>query len=121
MGGRFRGLYDNGAARDRGRRRRSYLFRRRLGRRRRLAGHRGYFGAAQSHRAVEGRRLFGRRHREDVERQYSAGLGGAGEISGISPGPAWDRSPADRKSVVSGKSVSVRVDLGGGRSIKKKK
>src|SRR3546814_12060796 len=27
----------------------------------------------------------------------------------------------DRKSVVSGKSVSVRVDLGGGRSIKKKK
>src|SRR3546814_11609773 len=28
---------------------------------------------------------------------------------------------ADRKSVVSGKSVSVRVDLGGGRIIKKKK
>src|SRR3546814_12308580 len=28
---------------------------------------------------------------------------------------------ADRKSVVSGKSVSVRVDLGGRRSIKKKK
>src|SRR3546814_18028822 len=27
----------------------------------------------------------------------------------------------DRKSVVSGKSVSVRVDLGGGRIIKKKK
>src|SRR3546814_11586769 len=27
----------------------------------------------------------------------------------------------DRKSVVEGKSVSVRVDLGGGRSIKKKK
>src|SRR3546814_20032676 len=27
----------------------------------------------------------------------------------------------DRKSVVSGKSVSVRVDLGGGRSITKKK
>src|SRR3546814_15363975 len=27
----------------------------------------------------------------------------------------------DRKSVVSGKSVSVRVDLGGGRLIKKKK
>src|SRR3546814_13902671 len=27
----------------------------------------------------------------------------------------------DRKSVVSGKSVSVRVDLGGGRVIKKKK
>src|SRR6056297_1820672 len=32
---------------------------------------------------------------------------------------AWMRS--DRKSVVEGKSVSVRVDLGGGRIIKKKK
>src|SRR3546814_14495674 len=30
-------------------------------------------------------------------------------------------SPTDRKSVVSGKSVSVRVDLGGRRPIKKKK
>src|SRR3546814_13872743 len=29
--------------------------------------------------------------------------------------------PADRKSVVTGKGVSVRVDLGGRRSIKKKK
>src|SRR3546814_15197386 len=29
--------------------------------------------------------------------------------------------PQDRKSVVEGKSVSVRVDLGGRRSIKKKK
>src|SRR3546814_10432081 len=29
-------------------------------------------------------------------------------------------SPGDRKSVVSGKSVSVRVDLGGSRIIKKK-
>src|SRR3546814_16853855 len=31
------------------------------------------------------------------------------------------RSPRDRTSVVSGKSVSVRVDLGGRRSIKKKR
>src|SRR3546814_19893754 len=30
------------------------------------------------------------------------------------------RTPIDRKSVVSGKSVSVRVDLGGRRIIKKK-
>src|SRR3546814_17791339 len=30
------------------------------------------------------------------------------------------RHRQDRKSVVSGKSVSVRVDLGGGRSLKKK-
>src|SRR3546814_11156658 len=35
---------------------------------------------------------------------------------------ALDEHPAiDRKRVESGKSVSVRVDLGGGRSIKKKK
>src|SRR3546814_11090507 len=40
-----------------------------------------------------------------------------------SPRPEADRHPAvgDRKSVVWGKSVSVRVDLGGRRSIKKKK
>src|SRR3546814_16936438 len=31
------------------------------------------------------------------------------------------QAPADRKSVVEGKSVSVRVDLGGRRIIKKKK
>src|SRR3546814_15060278 len=34
-------------------------------------------------------------------------------------GPGFDRQE-DRKSVVSGKSVSVRVDLGGRRIIKKK-
>src|SRR3546814_13996515 len=39
-----------------------------------------------------------------------------------SPGPAGVARPIlDRKSVVSGKSVSVRVDLGGRRIIKKKK
>src|SRR3546814_13809460 len=36
-------------------------------------------------------------------------------------GFAFEQAPADRKSVVSGKSVSVRVDLGGRRTIKKKK
>src|SRR3546814_16162865 len=35
--------------------------------------------------------------------------------------PLLARSPADRKSVVWGKSVSVCVDLGGRRIIKKKK
>src|SRR3546814_20122241 len=43
------------------------------------------------------------------------------------PGDAWERvdpaaagaDAADRKSVVSGKSVSVRVDLGGRRILKK--
>src|SRR3546814_17191480 len=40
----------------------------------------------------------------------------------IGPGEQPQRREArDRKSVVSGKSVSVRVDLGGGRTIKKKK
>src|SRR3546814_11809765 len=34
---------------------------------------------------------------------------------------AQARKPVDRKSVVEGKSVSVRVDLGGRRIIKKKK
>src|SRR3546814_19947093 len=33
----------------------------------------------------------------------------------------WTTSPSDRKSVVSGKSVSVRVDIGGCRIIKKNK
>src|SRR3546814_17998625 len=33
----------------------------------------------------------------------------------------WNRLDQDRKSVVLGKSVSVRVDLGGRRSITKKK
>src|SRR3546814_16323073 len=38
--------------------------------------------------------------------------------SKLTDGAAW---PGDRKSVVEGKSVSVRVDLGGRRFIKKKK
>src|SRR3546814_11773110 len=36
-------------------------------------------------------------------------------------GPVLEPREGDRKSVVSGKSVSVRVDLGGRRIIKKKK
>src|SRR3546814_14144396 len=39
---------------------------------------------------------------------------------GNPPGRGWP-APGDRKSVVSGKSVSVRVDLGGRSIIKKKK
>src|SRR3546814_19608598 len=39
------------------------------------------------------------------------------------PPPGWDSSPAstDRTSVVEGKRVSVSVDLGGGRILKKQK
>src|SRR3546814_12161783 len=51
--------------------------------------------------------------REVVEQ---AALGDAGGV-----GDRLDRGAADRKSVVSGKSVSVRVDLGGRRIIKKKR
>src|SRR3546814_11740858 len=45
------------------------------------------------------------------------------DIPQMPPNPAHKRGPmvADRKSVVSGKSVSVRVDLGGGGIIKKNK
>src|SRR3546814_12255661 len=53
------------------------------------------------------------RHRAYCQREYPAGspqhMVGKGEKA------------IDRKSVVSGKSVSVRVDLGGRRIIKKKK
>src|SRR3546814_18818798 len=38
----------------------------------------------------------------------------------VTPAPAKTLKLQDRKSVVSGKSVSVRVDLGGRRIIKKK-
>src|SRR3546814_18445741 len=44
---------------------------------------------------------------------------GAGLPAGDGPGDLQPRAPADRKSVVEGKSGSVRVDLGGGRIIKK--
>src|SRR3546814_12052380 len=40
--------------------------------------------------------------------------------SPISTPGVWNLRQIDRKSVVSGKSVSVRVDLGGRRNIKKK-
>src|SRR3546814_12815255 len=46
---------------------------------------------------------------DQLTKQLNAGQGGGGR-----------EEPADRKSVVSGKSVSVRVDLGGRSSIKKK-
>src|SRR3546814_11002610 len=49
------------------------------------------------------------KHRNRRKRQYFMRLA------------PYTRSASDRKSVVSGKSVSVRVDLGGRRIIKKKK
>src|SRR3546814_13884263 len=68
----------------------------------------------QPHRfAAAGRCLrFQLLHRRDqLERPVVEGLAIVAER----------QSPRDRKSVVEGKSVSVRLDLGGRRSIKKKK
>src|SRR3546814_10993220 len=41
--------------------------------------------------------------------------------AGLGPLGRADRGPRERKTVVLGKGVSVRVDLGGGPSVKKKK
>src|SRR3546814_11890099 len=68
-------------------------------------------------------------HRRHRRRTRDARRGGAGDRAGIARGaggtgqdrrPGYPRSRADRKSVVSGKSVSVRVALGGRRIMKKK-
>src|SRR5690606_40747322 len=88
VGGRFRGLYDDGAARDRGRRSGSYLLRRRLGRRRRPYGHRGYFRAPQGHRTAEGGGLFRRGYRENVEREHPARSRGARGLTKAGSGGA---------------------------------
>src|SRR3546814_11264553 len=44
----------------------------------------------------------------------------ASRLAGVLPPAADEDALEDRKSVVSGKSVSVRVDLGGRRIVKKK-
>src|SRR3546814_16398712 len=56
--------------------------------------------------------LPGRRSRLEDEARRPSRLSGFFK-AGASKGPSRDRIAADRKSVVSGKSVSVRVDLGG--------
>src|SRR3546814_19371505 len=64
----------------------------------------------------------GRRQRI-TDRTHFAGVAGAdGPVRRPSPAPVLP-APAlsDRKSVVEGKRVSVRVDLGGRRNIKKTK
>src|SRR3546814_13737236 len=57
------------------------------------------------------RRAAGERHRDRTDRQC---------LRHDVPLRGHRRRQADRKSVVKGKSVSVRVDLGGRRIIKKK-
>src|SRR3546814_13863568 len=87
-------------------------------------------GKAQRH--ANPRRQAGRRRRPAALRpRPAAGLRAAEEYPRLHPHPPrlyrrrghrprHLRLLPDRKSVVSGKSVSVRVDLGGRRSIKKK-
>src|SRR3546814_19061708 len=45
----------------------------------------------------------------------------AGEVGRMLAGGCWRDLPEDRKSVGWGKRVSVRVDLGGGRFLQKKR
>src|SRR3546814_18737226 len=55
-------------------------------------------------------RVFGPKQRDGIHAPFQQGAQDHGLLCAV-----------DRKSVVSGKSVSVRVDLGGRRSINKKK
>src|SRR3546814_1423688 len=71
-----------------------------------------------------------KKHLPDVEIAIKDYRGGCGRETVAVPKelkyltdyyPVADQSPLDRKSVALGKGVSVRVDSGGGRIIKKKK
>src|SRR3546814_16994986 len=64
----------------------------------------------------------GLRDQETYLRARRAAEGAAQQIGDEARGAlcGLERDVTDRKSVVSGKSVSVRVDLGGSRIIKKK-
>src|SRR3546814_16932433 len=59
--------------------------------------------------------------RDQAARSAAAGGGDFRPWQYRDGGPRHQARRVDRKSVVWGKSVSVMVDLGGGRSIKKKK
>src|SRR3546814_12175550 len=94
---------------------------------------RGAPGAGGGIQAPPRRRAAGRLGGEvaGVYRQAAGRRPGSGLAQGLADEPGCVRPAAagvdrrlggsDRKSVVSGKSVSVRVDLGGRRIIKKKK
>src|SRR3546814_12682239 len=74
---------------------------------------------------AEDRRVLARRVRE-VSQAYGLPLDPEREVYTLSAAsPIWPRrapiSTPDRKSVGSGKSVEIRVELGGGRLLKKKK
>src|SRR3546814_11494872 len=66
-------------------------------------------------------RRFGRRPEERIRHPRGVDdLGVAHRAVGVHANPDLDQQ-RDRKSVVSGTSVTVRVDLGGSRLLKKKK
>src|SRR3546814_16018879 len=66
------------------------------------------------------RRATGRGRARPSSRSGRRAAAIAAPAAGSRPGrPGARRSPTDRKSVVSGKSVSVRVDLGGRRILNK--
>src|SRR3546814_12576838 len=80
-----------------------------------LAGLAVHVGADASHRhAAEAKR-------GDLERLSEPAVFHGGDSLRLAGKQCTARGQADRKSVVEGKRVSVRVDLGGGRIIQKKK
>src|SRR3546814_19763882 len=82
-------------------------------------------GALSCRTRLRARSVGDRHHRAMPARILAAGVGSARDLPArrvrlrLADQPAGLRS--DRKSVVWGKRVSVRVDLGGRRIIKKKK
>src|SRR3546814_19042536 len=82
-------------------------------------------GIAQQHLAVAGQLQRPAGALEDAAPQHLLQLLDLDRHGGLGPPQRFagsrDAARIDRKSVVSGTSVSVRVDLGGGRIIKKKK
>src|SRR3546814_16175174 len=70
-------------------------------------------GALRAADALDGRDLVGQSLAPVVERGEDRRRGLQRVVAGVGPG--------DRKSVVEGTSVSVRVDIGGSRIIKKTK
>src|SRR3546814_19221189 len=77
-------------------------------------GTRRFFDAARVPRRLDARHLHAQADAEEGDVPFAR----EADAGDLAFGPAL--AEADRKSVVSGKSVSERVDLGGRRIIKKK-
>src|SRR3546814_18226137 len=73
---------------------------------------------------IEGFRIADRKRRTPILEAHARSQANLAARAGASPGHLHrgpGHSPLDRKSVVTGKSVSVRVDLGGCRILKQTK